>query len=132
MDPHFVIGRFALARSDGDAARPNYGDLLESVFSFGTFRHSYALTELTEPLLHDLPVSVPSVQLRERKNSFVIPKRHRVKHLDFLIPWFGIQGVGGAKPPAWWSISRFLEFRTKPPRCFFVVLQISPAMSATP
>ena len=25
-----------------------------------------------------------SVQLRERKNGFLIPKRHRMKHLDFL------------------------------------------------
>jgi hypothetical protein len=26
-----------------------------------------------------------SVQLRERKNSFLVPKRRQVKHLDFLI-----------------------------------------------
>ena len=25
-----------------------------------------------------------SVQLRERKNGFLVPKRHRMKHLDFL------------------------------------------------
>ena len=26
-----------------------------------------------------------SVQLRERKNGFLAPKRHKMKHLDFLI-----------------------------------------------
>ena len=26
-----------------------------------------------------------SVQLRERKNGLLVPKRHKMKHLDFLI-----------------------------------------------
>ena len=30
-----------------------------------------------------------SVQLRERKNGFLAPKRHQMKHLDFLISLFG-------------------------------------------
>ena len=33
--------------------------------------------------------SVQSVQLRERKNGFLAPKRHQVKHLDFSIWLFG-------------------------------------------
>ena len=28
-----------------------------------------------------------SVQLRERKNGFLVPKRHWMKHLDFLSFW---------------------------------------------
>ncbi len=30
-----------------------------------------------------------SVQLSERKNGFLTPKRHQIKHLEFVIPWFG-------------------------------------------
>jgi hypothetical protein len=33
-----------------------------------------------------------SVQLRERKNGFLAPKRHQVKHLDFSILLFGTRG----------------------------------------
>jgi hypothetical protein len=34
-----------------------------------------------------------SIQLRERKNGILVPKRHQMKHLDFLILWFGNQGI---------------------------------------
>jgi hypothetical protein len=34
-----------------------------------------------------------SIQLRERKNGILVPKRHQMKHLDFLIVWFGNQGI---------------------------------------
>jgi hypothetical protein len=33
-----------------------------------------------------------SVQLSERKNSFLVPKRHQMKHLEFLILLFGTRG----------------------------------------
>ena len=32
-------------------------------------------------------VGTNSVQLRERKNGFLVPKRHWMKHLDFLSFW---------------------------------------------
>jgi hypothetical protein len=35
-----------------------------------------------------------SIQLRERKNGILVPKRHLMKHLDFLILWFGTRGLG--------------------------------------
>jgi hypothetical protein len=35
-----------------------------------------------------------SVQLRERKNGFLAPNRHQMKHLDLVV---GIQEVGGSK-----------------------------------
>ena len=41
-----------------------------------------------------------SVQLRERKNGFLVPKRHRMKHLDFFEFLVGIQEVGGSNPLA--------------------------------
>ena len=33
-----------------------------------------------------------SGQLSERKNGFLVPKRHQMKHLEFLILWFGTRG----------------------------------------
>jgi hypothetical protein len=33
-----------------------------------------------------------SVQLSERKNGFLTPKRHQIKHLEFVIAWFGTRG----------------------------------------
>jgi len=33
-----------------------------------------------------------SVQLSERKNGFLTPKRHQIKHLEFVISWFGTRG----------------------------------------
>jgi hypothetical protein len=37
-----------------------------------------------------------SVQLSERKNGFLTPTRHPIKHLEFVVTWFGDQGVGGS------------------------------------
>jgi hypothetical protein len=34
-----------------------------------------------------------ATQLRERKDGFLAPKRHQMKHLDFLILFVGIQAV---------------------------------------
>jgi hypothetical protein len=33
-----------------------------------------------------------SVQLRERKNGLLTPKRHQTKHLEFMQRWFGTRG----------------------------------------
>jgi hypothetical protein len=33
-----------------------------------------------------------SVQLSERKTSMLLPKRHQIKHLKFVISWFGTRG----------------------------------------
>ena len=41
-----------------------------------------------------------SVQLRERKNGLLAPKRHQMKHLDFFDCIFRDQEVGGSNPLA--------------------------------
>ena len=33
-----------------------------------------------------------SVQLSERKSGGLLPKRHQIKHLEFVISWFGTRG----------------------------------------
>src|ERR1039457_718968 len=44
------------------------------------------------------PFGTRSVQLSERKNGLLTPKRHQIKHLEFVISWFGTRGVGGSNP----------------------------------
>ncbi len=39
-----------------------------------------------------LGLGTTSVQLSERKNGFLTPKRHQIKHLEFVISWFGTRG----------------------------------------
>src|ERR1035438_224782 len=38
------------------------------------------------------PFGTRSVQLSERKNGLLTPKRHQIKHLEFVISWFGTRG----------------------------------------
>ena len=33
-----------------------------------------------------------SVQLSERKRGTLLPKRHQIKHLEFVVSWFGTRG----------------------------------------
>ena len=47
-----------------------------------------------------------SVQLCERKNGVVLPKRHQMKHLDFDLLLVRDQGVGGSNPLSPTNISR--------------------------
>src|SRR6516225_981634 len=56
--------------------------------------HSYkngncALTICATKGVHLTSFGTTSVQLRERKNGLPAPKRHQMKHLDFLIAFFG-------------------------------------------
>src|SRR5580658_203497 len=46
---------------------------------------------------HQAPTDSPifgttSVQLSERKGGLLTPKRHQIKHLEFVIAWFGTRG----------------------------------------
>jgi hypothetical protein len=43
------------------------------------------------------PFGTTSVQLSERKSSRLLPKRHQIKHLEFVVCWFGTRG-GGSNP----------------------------------
>ena len=45
-----------------------------------------------EPESPRSPLGTTSVQLRERKNGLLIPKRHQTKHLEFVLSQFGTRG----------------------------------------
>ena len=61
-----------------------------------------------------------SVQLSERKNGFLTPKRHQIKHLEFVIAWFGTRGsevqILSPRPI---FLSLFQSFRRLLPPQFF-------------
>src|SRR5580658_11094035 len=38
------------------------------------------------------PFGTRSVQLSERKSGRLLPKRHQIKHLEFVVSWFGTRG----------------------------------------
>jgi hypothetical protein len=38
------------------------------------------------------PFGTRSVQLSERKRGRLLPKRHQIKHLEFVVSWFGTRG----------------------------------------
>ena len=53
---------------------------------------------LSRKLISSRILGTTSVQLSERKNGFLAPKRHQIKHLEFCISWFGTRGRSGAIP----------------------------------
>ena len=51
----------------------------------------------SRPTQHQAPIGFPtfgtsSGQLSERKSGRLLPKRHQIKHLEFVISWFGTRG----------------------------------------
>ena len=53
-------------------------------------RHSYRVCNLRL-------FGTRSVQLSERKRGTLLPKRHQIKHLEFVVSLVRDQGVGGSK-----------------------------------